>query len=132
MKKENAKEDISKVRIDKWLWAVRVFKSRSLSAENCDKGRVKIENEPMKPSHLVKIGDIIHVRKGVVNHQFKVIGILTNRVGAKLVNQYLQDLTPADQKEEFLNSFFNPVVKRDKGTGRPTKKDRREIDGFFD
>lgn len=120
------------VRIDKWLWAVRVYKTRSLAASACKSGKVTLNDRSVKPSHEIKIGDILQIRFGQINKTIKVTSILENRVSAKLVCNYVEDLTPLEEYKKLENkkdSFF--LKKRSKGTGRPTKKDRREIEGFF-
>lgn len=120
------------VRIDKYLWAIRVFKTRTEATEACNGGKVKIGGVNAKPSKDVRPGDIINVRKGAVNYTFRVIDGLDKRVGAKLVPDYAENLTP----EEELSKLRAPVetffVSRDRGTGRPTKKDRREIEQLWD
>ncbi len=123
---------MSEVRIDKWLWAVRIFKTRSVAAEACKKGNVLVDNVAAKPSRMVKIGDVIQVRKNPVVFSFKVIGLLQNRVGAKLVENYMENVTTPEQLE--MIELHKIAVKnaRARGTGRPTKKERREIDDFFD
>jgi ribosome-associated heat shock protein Hsp15 len=120
------------VRIDKWLWAVRLFKTRTLATEECKKGRVTIEGISVKPSRLPKIGDIIKVRKNPVTYSYKVLGITGKRVGAKLVHEFVLDMTPPEELKilemrQQMNSF-----ERDRGTGRPTKKDRRDLDRLQD
>lgn len=120
------------VRIDIWLWAVRLFKTRSLASQACRAGHVKISGDPVKPSRLVRVGDKLDVRTGGFLRQVEVVAVLTKRVGAKLVDQYLLDTTPAEwtsQKELILKSC---VGRRDRGMGRPTKKDRRSIDRLID
>ena len=115
------------VRIDKWLWAVRVFKTRTIATEECSKGRITINGTPVKASHIVKPGEIIVVRKPPLVHTFKVLGILKNRVSAQLAKNYSEDLTPEDElvKREMARLTMN--FQREPGAGRPTKKDRREI-----
>ncbi len=116
------------VRIDKWLWAVRLFKSRSLAASACQSGAVQVNSQPVKPSRSVKIGDMISAVVGDVNRTVKVIALLEQRVGAKLVPQYLEDLTPAAEFQKVREkSFQPPILSRPRGAGRPTKKDRRRI-----
>lgn len=116
------------VRIDKWLWAVRLYKTRSLATEACKAGRVKMANQPVKASRVLKPGDEIEVHLGVLNKIVKVKELLHNRVGPKLVEQYLIDLTPKEEYERLeLIREFN-YEKRPRGTGRPTKLDRRQIE----
>ena len=121
----------SRVRIDKWLWAVRVYKTRSLAADACKGGKVSLNERSVKPSHEIKIDDILEIRIGQLNKTIKVIGLLENRVSAKLVCNYLEDLTPPEKYKKLENQKDSFFIQRSKGTGRPTKKDRREIEGFF-
>jgi len=121
-----------KLRIDKYLWAIRVFKTRTLAADACKAGRVKLDNQNIKPSHEVKIGEIYHISKGVERRVLKVTGILENRRDAKTAIEFYDDITPVEQTQAFKSMFHAPALKRDRGTGRPTKRDRREIDGLRD
>ncbi|OFX84340.1 MAG: heat-shock protein Hsp15 [Bacteroidetes bacterium GWF2_33_16] len=116
------------IRIDKWLWAVRIFKTRSQASEACRKGRIIINDVQVKPSRVIKVGEIVIVRKPPVNHQFKIIGLLENRQSAKLVVNYVEDLTSDEEKAiiEIKNHIGFEI--RDRGIGRPTKKERRLID----
>ena len=116
------------VRIDKWLWAVRLFKSRSIATEECKKGHITIDGISVKPSRIPKVGDIVQVRKSPVTYSYKVIGIAGKRVGAKLVPEYMEDITPPEVLKilEIRNQMNN--FERDRGAGRPTKKERRDID----
>ena len=118
------------VRIDKWLWAVRVFKTRSMATEACKLGRVTIEGMNVKPSHIIKVGDKISVRKPPITFTFEVLALLDNRVGAKLVPNYLKNVTTPDQYELLEMARIGGFVKRQKGLGRPTKKDGREMKEF--
>ena len=120
------------VRIDKWLWCVRLYKTRTLAAEACNGGKVTIDNVNTKPSRNVKIGDIINIHITPITKTVKVTALLENRVGASLVPQYMEDLTPQEEydKIEFARLMNNE--RRDRGTGRPTKKERREIDRLKD
>ncbi len=122
----------AEVRIDKWLWATRVFKTRSLATDQCKLGRVTMNGQNVKPSHLVKAGDIIDVRKPPVTFRFEVLATLNNRVGAKLVPNYLRNLTAPDQYELLEMARIGGFVKRQKGLGRPTKKEGREMREFAD
>lgn len=116
------------VRVDKWLWTVRLYKTRTLATEACKAGRVKIAGQPIKASRVLKIGDEIEVHLGSLNKTVKVKELLHNRVGPKLVEQYLIDLTPIEEYERLeLIREFN-YEKRPRGTGRPTKLDRRQIE----
>jgi len=115
------------VRIDKYLWAVRLYKTRTLATEACKKGRVSMDDMPAKPSRTVTAGDVIQVRKMPVVYSYRVKDPIEKRVGAKIVDQYVEDITPQEelQKLEMQDDFF---VKRDRGAGRPTKKERRLLD----
>ncbi len=118
------------MRVDKWLWAVRVFKTRSLATDACKKHRVTINGALAKPARDVKEGDIISVRKPPIEYQFKVLGLLKSRVGAKLVPEYMKNITPEEQYEILRLQRLAGFVDRAKGLGRPTKKDRRSLDQF--
>lgn len=121
-----------KMRIDKWLWCVRIFKSRTQATDTCKEGKVKVNGVVMKASHEIQPGDILVVRKNGFDLQFKVVQLLPNRVGAPLAQAAYEDLTPADELNKY-NSWYigkNGVEKREKGAGRPTKKERREIDDY--
>lgn len=122
----------SEVRIDKWLWAVRLFKTRSLAAEACKKGKVYIQNVQVKPSRNVKIGDVIGVKRNPVLFSFKVLALSENRMNAKLVSGFLENVTSPDQLELAELARIAAQNGRDRGAGRPTKKDRRDIDDFFE
>lgn len=119
-------------RIDKWLWSVRIFKTRSIAIEFCRKGRVTINGNMIKPAREVQVGDTIVVRKPPVNYTFKVKGFPKSRVGAKLVVDYLENLTPADELQKLDPAFMAFNIYRERGTGRPTKKDRRSLDELFE
>ncbi len=125
-----------KLRVDKYLWAIRIFKTRSLATEACKAGRVKLSGQNIKPSHEVKIGEVYQISKGAERKVVKVIGLLENRMDAKSVVAFYVDETPIEQTHGFRSMFEAPLLRRDRGAGRPTKKDRREIDdmqgGFFD
>ena len=118
------------MRIDKYLWCIRTFKTRSLATTACKKGQVKIDNKNVKPSKEIYGNELILVRKNQINYQIKVLDLPESRVGAKLVDLYRKDITPKEefQKNELLK--FAKDYYRKKGTGRPTKKDRRDIEGF--
>ena len=120
------------VRIDKWLWAVRLFKTRSLATEECKKGRVTIDGVQVKPSRVPKPGDIIKVRKNPVTYSYKVIGLVGKRIGAKLVHEYVEDITPPEELKILEMRAQMGSFGRDRGAGRPTKKDRRDLDRFQD
>lgn len=120
--------DKSDLRVDKWLWAVRLFKTRSQSAEACRKGWVVIENVPVKPSRAIKEGDIIILKRPPAFFTYRVTGITDRRQPAKLVCQYMEDLTSEEEKEKSMHKNLIVFARRDRGTGRPTKKERRIID----
>ncbi|GGE08664.1 MULTISPECIES: RNA-binding S4 domain-containing protein [Sphingobacterium] len=117
-----------KLRIDKYLWAIRIFKTRSLATEACKAGKVKLNGQNVKPSAVVKVGETYSVQKGIERKVLKVTGLLERRVDAKTAIQFYEDHTPVEDTYAFKSSFHAPILKRDRGTGRPTKKDRREID----
>ena len=120
------------VRIDKFLWAIRAFKTRTEAADACKGGKVKVAGVNAKPSRDVKEGEVIMVRKGAVTYTYQVLRPTENRVGAKLVPEFALDLTPDSEKEKLhapVETFF---VSRDRGAGRPTKKERREIEELWD
>jgi ribosome-associated heat shock protein Hsp15 len=121
-----------KLRIDKYLWAIRLFKTRTLASDACRAGRVKLDNQNIKPSHEVKIGETYQVSKGIERKVIKVTGLLENRTDAKTAINFYQDLTPVEQTQAFKSMFQAPILKRDRGAGRPTKRDRREIDDLKD
>jgi ribosome-associated heat shock protein Hsp15 len=117
-----------KIRIDKFLWAVRIFKTRSLASEACRKGRIIINNIQVKPSRVIEPNEIITVKKLPVLYTYEIIHPIENRVSAKLVGSYLKDLTPEDEKSKLILSRTSGFGLRPKGFGRPTKKERRTID----
>ncbi|GET33576.1 heat-shock protein Hsp15 [Prolixibacter bellariivorans] len=116
------------VRIDKWLWAVRVFKTRSIATDACKKGRVTIDGQSAKPSRTLKPGEVVKVRKNPVTYSYKVKQLIGKRVGAKLVPEYMEDVTPASELEILEMQKNMSWFERERGTGRPTKKERRDID----
>ena len=120
------------IRIDKYLWAIRVFKTRTDATDACKGGKVKIGTVNTKPSREVQVGEVISVRKGAVTFTYKVLQLVDHRLGAKLVPDFAENLTPESEIEKLrapVESFF---LTRDRGTGRPTKKDRREIEQIWD
>lgn len=123
---------MNEVRIDKWMWATRIFKTRTIAAEACKKNRIMINGVNIKPSRMIKVGDIIQVRKPPVTYSFKVLALSERRMGAKLVVDYLENVTPAEQYEILEMNRISGFVDRAKGLGRPTKKDRRELGQFAD
>ena len=118
-------------RIDKWLWAARIFKTRSLAADACKNGRVSINNVNVKPSHMVKVGDTVNVRKPPVTYSFKILKTIEQRVGAKLIPGIYENVTTPDQYELLEMNRISGFVDRARGTGRPTKKERRALDAFI-
>ena len=125
-------EDTTRMRIDKWLWAVRQYKTRSLATEACEKGRIIINDIAVKPSRLIKEGDEICIKRTGLTRRLKVLKLSMNRQSAKLVTDYFTDLTPADEIEAYKARLTRITIYRDPGTGRPTKRDRRTLDDFFE
>ncbi|MDD3076732.1 MAG: RNA-binding S4 domain-containing protein [Proteiniphilum sp.] len=121
---------MEEVRIDKWLWAVRIFKTRTIAVEACKKGRVMIDDVTIKPSRNVRAGDVIQVRKPPVTYSFKVLALADKRMGAKMVPQFMENVTSPDQYELLDLNKISGFVDRQRGTGRPTKKERRDLDQF--
>ena len=121
---------MNEVRIDKWMWATRIFKSRTIAVEACKKNRVMINNVAVKPSRTIKTGDVIQVRKPPITYSFKVLALTEKRMAAKLVPEFLENITPPEQYELLELNKISGFVNRAKGTGRPTKKDRRNLDDF--
>ena len=120
------------MRIDKYLWCIRLFKTRSIATEACKKGHVKIDGTNLKPSKDIFGNEEITVRKNQINYKIKVLDIPPNRVGAKLVDLYRKDLTPKEEFEKTELLKYSKDYYRKKGTGRPTKKDRRDIDDYYE
>ena len=118
-------------RIDKWLWASRIFKTRSIAADACKNGRVTINGVNVKPSHMVKVGETVNVRKPPVTYSFKILKTIEMRVGAKLLPEIYENVTPQDQYDLLEMNRISGFVDRARGTGRPTKKDRRALDAFI-
>ena len=118
-------------RLDKWLWAARIFKTRSIAAAACKKGQVSIGGVQMKPSRMVKVGDVVDVKKPPVTYSFRILQAIEHRVGAKLIPQVLENITAPEQYEILEMSRISGFVDRARGTGRPTKKDRRSLDAFI-
>jgi ribosome-associated heat shock protein Hsp15 len=121
----------SGARLDKWLWAVRLFKSRSLATDACRAGSVEISGQPAKPAREVHAGEVVTVRQGIILRTLRVLGVPRSRVGAKLVPEFCTDLTPASEFEKLREQRLQHVLAREKGSGRPTKRDRRVIDRLF-
>lgn len=123
---------LDKVRIDKWLWSVRIFKSRSMATTACKSGKVKIEDKSVKPSYLVSREEIIKVSKNGFNLQFRVIDLIEKRVGAPIAVLNYEDITPEEELNKYKDWFIGKAAaeRRSKGSGRPTKRERRIIDDF--
>jgi ribosome-associated heat shock protein Hsp15 len=121
--------DGDSVRIDKWLWAVRVFKTRSLASDSCRHGHVEIAGQPVKPSRVVRVQDVVVVKKDQMIHTFKVLQLLDRRVGAAAAKEFAEDQTPASESAKPREPYY-PVFVRPKGSGRPTKKERRQLDAM--
>lgn len=123
-----------KVRIDKYLWAIRIFKSRSIATEACKEGKVKIRESNVKPSTLVVEGDVIDVVKDGFRLKYKIIALIEKRVSATLAKPCYEDLTPEEEINKYKSWFIGKGApeRRERGTGRPTKRERREIDDFKD
>lgn len=123
-------KNMNEVRIDKWMWATRIFKTRTIAAEACKKNRVMIGGVNVKASRMIKVGDVIQVRKPPVTFSFKVLALTERRMGAKLVPDFLENVTTPDQYEILEMNRISGFVDRARGLGRPTKKDRRELEQF--
>ena len=119
---------VSKIRIDKWLWAVRIFKTRAISTDACNSGKVKIDGKSIKPSRAIKLHETITVQKGIIKFVYSVIRLIEKRGPAKIACQYVNDLTSEEEKFKMKAASAQPMGTRDKRIGRPTKKDRRDID----
>ncbi len=122
----------NEARIDKWLWAARIFKTRSLAADACKNGRVTIGGMNVKPSRPVKVGEVVDVKKPPVTYSFRVLKCIEQRVGAKLIPEVYENVTAPRQYEILEMSRISGFIDRARGTGRPTKKDRRQMDAFVE
>ena len=122
---------MDEARVDKWLWAAWIFKTRSIAADACKNGRVTIGGVNVKPSHMVMAGETVSVRKPPVTYSFKILKTIEQRVGAKLLPEIYENVTPPDQYELLEMNRISGFVDRARGTGRPTKKDRRAMDAFI-
>lgn len=122
--------EVREVRIDKWLWATRLFKTRTLAADACKKNRVSVGGVPAKPSRTIKVGDVVQVRKPPITFSFKVLALAESRMGAKLVPGFLENITPPEEYEILELNKISGFVDRARGLGRPTKKERRDLDDF--
>ncbi|MBO5960540.1 MAG: RNA-binding S4 domain-containing protein [Paludibacteraceae bacterium] len=123
---------MAEVRIDKWLWAVRLYKTRSLAAEACKKGKVSCNGQTLKPSHVVKVGEVYHLRRAPITFSYKVLALAHNRMAAKLVPDFMLDVTAPDQLQLLELNRLAHAAGRARGTGRPTKKERRDLEMFID
>ena len=120
------------VRIDKYLWAIRVFKTRGDATDACKGNKVRVGGSPAKPSKEVKPGEVIEIQKGTVRYSYRVIRLLENRVGAQLVPDYAENLTPQSELDKLRAPVETFFIRRDRGSGRPTKKDRRAMEHLWD
>lgn len=120
----------NEARIDKWLWAARIFKTRTIAAAACKKGQISMKGAQLKPSRTIRVGDVIDVRKPPITYSFRVLQAIEKRVGAKLIPEVMENVTAPEQYELLEMSKISGFVGRAKGLGRPTKKDRRSLDSF--
>lgn len=123
---------MEEARIDKWLWASRIFKTRSIAADACKNGRVTVGNVTVKPSRMVKVGEAVSVRKPPITYSFRILKTIEQRVGAKLLPEIYENVTAPEQYELLEMTRISGFVDRARGTGRPTKKDRRSLDAFLE
>ena len=123
---------MDEVRIDKYLWAIRVYKTRTDATDACNGGKIRLNGADVKPSKHVKSGDMIVVRKGAVTYTYRVIEPLDKRQGAQLVPKYAENLTPQEEMDKLRAPVETFFLKRDRGAGRPTKKDRRQMDALWE
>ena len=123
---------MTEVRIDKYLWSIRVFKTRSEATDACKGGKIRVNGADTKPSKMVKVGDTIVARKGAVTYIYKVLELIDKRQGAKLVPNYAENLTPPEELAKLRAPIETFFLKRDRGAGRPTKKDRRQMEALWD
>lgn len=122
---------MSEVRIDKFLWAMRIYKTRSIATDACKNGRITMNGVQLKPSRTFHVGDTFSVRKGPITYTYRILQLCQNRLGAKMVPEYIRDITAPEQLELLELARLAGQSGRDRGTGRPTKKDRREIETFM-
>ena len=120
------------VRIDKWLWCVRIYKTRTVAADAVKMNRVKVGGAWVKPSYDVKVGDVIDIRKGHITFRFRVLELVTGRQPAREVSRYAENITPQEELDKLLTPRETLFISRDRGTGRPTKKERRDIDALME
>ena len=125
-------DDMDSVRLDKYLWAIRAYKTRTDATDACKGGKVRLNGYDVKPSKEVRPGDVIVVRKGAVTYTYKVLDLVDKRIGAKLVPDYVENQTPQEELDKLRAPVETFFLKRDRGTGRPTKKDRRQMENLWD
>ena len=123
---------MEEVRIDKYLWSIRVFKTRSDATDACKGGKVRVNGNDIKPSKTVRPGDTITVRKGAISYRYRVLALIDKRQGAKLVPEYAENITPQEELDKLKSPVETFFLKRDRGSGRPTKKERRQMDSLWD
>lgn len=123
---------MTEVRIDKYLWSIRVFKTRSEATDACKGGKIRVNGADTKPSRMVKVGDTVVARKGAVTYTYKVLELIDKRQGAKMVPNYAENLTPPEELAKLRAPIETFFLKRDRGAGRPTKKDRRQMEALWD
>lgn len=121
---------MGEARIDKWLWAARIYKTRTIAAAACKKGQISLNGNQLKPSRMIKVGDVISVKKPPITYSFLVKQTIEKRVGAKLIPEVLENVTPPEQYELLEMNRISGFIDRARGTGRPTKKERRSLDEF--
>lgn len=121
---------MEEARIDKWLWAARIYKTRSMAAAACKKGQISLNGAQLKPSRTVRVGDVINVKKPPITYSFKIKQTIEKRVGAKLIPDILENVTPPEQYELLEMNRISGFIDRARGAGRPTKKERRSLDSF--
>lgn len=126
-----APSEDSVARLDKWLWAVRLFRTRSLATAACRAGEVTLDERPLKPSRDVRRGETIHVRQGVMRRTVVVLGVPPSRVGAARVPEFLEDRTPPEERQKVKDQAVQHLLARERGTGRPTKRDRRDLEAWL-
>ncbi len=119
-------------RLDKWLWAARIFKTRTIAADACKNGRVTVDGQTLKPARTVKVGEVVSVKKPPITYSFKILNAIETRVGAKFISEVYENVTDPKQYELLEMSRISGFIDRARGTGRPTKKDRRALDAFVD
>ena len=119
-------------RLDKWLWAARIFKTRTIAADACKNGRVTVDGQTLKPARTVKVGEVVSVKKSPITYSFKILNAIETRVGAKFISEVYENVTDPKQYELLEMSRISGFIDRARGTGRPTKKDRRALDAFVD